>query len=113
MTLKRVFKLNSYRLSTAYTQLSQQSFSPGINMKLSRLLHGCYKHVATVLYAAHIATSISFVCSHFSHREKLNKGVLLYIHLNLSIALLLALALFVGGIEPATVNEVRGRERGN
>lgn len=36
----------------------------------------------------------------------LNKGVLLYIHFNLSLSLLLALILFVGGIETATSTKV-------
>lgn len=36
------------------------------------------------------------------YRKKLNKGVLLYIHINFSISLSLALAVFVGGIETAT-----------
>ena len=35
-------------------------------------------------------------------RKKLKKGVLLYIHLNLAIALLLALLVFVAGVETAT-----------
>jgi len=35
-------------------------------------------------------------------RKSLNKGVLLYIHLNLAIALLTALVIFVAGIETAT-----------
>ena len=36
------------------------------------------------------------------HRKSLNKGVLLYVHLNLAIALLIALIIFVAGIETAT-----------
>ena len=35
------------------------------------------------------------------HRKSLNKGALLYIHLNLAIALLIALVIFVAGIETA------------
>jgi len=35
-------------------------------------------------------------------RKSLNKGVLLYIHLNLAIALLIALVIFVSGIETGT-----------
>ena len=35
------------------------------------------------------------------HRKSLNKGTLLYIHLNLAIALLIALVIFVAGIETA------------
>ena len=35
-------------------------------------------------------------------RKKLEKGVLLYLHLNLSIALLIGLIIFVAGIETAT-----------
>ena len=37
----------------------------------------------------------------FLYRKKLNKGVLLYVHLNLSLALLASLVLFVAGIETA------------
>ena len=35
-------------------------------------------------------------------RKSLNKGVLLYVHLNLAIALLIALVIFVSGIETGT-----------
>ena len=35
-------------------------------------------------------------------RKQLKKGVLLYVHLNLSLALLLALVLFMTGLETAT-----------
>ena len=42
----------------------------------------------------------------FHFRKKMNKGPLLYIHLNLSIALLLALLVFVGGIESAKMIKV-------
>ena len=41
-------------------------------------------------------------------RKKLNKGVLLYIHINFSVSLSLALAVFVSGIESATSYSVRG-----
>ena len=37
------------------------------------------------------------------------QGIHNFIHLNLAIALLLALITFVGGIETATENEVRHR----
>lgn len=45
---------------------------------------------------------------HFnSHdRKSLNKGVLLYIHINFSISLSLALAFFVAGIESAASHAV-------
>jgi hypothetical protein len=56
------------------------------------------------MYMSAIHSSI--VC-----RKKLKKGVLLHIHLNLCIALLLALVLFVAGIETATVNSVRSKDK--
>lgn len=40
------------------------------------------------------------------NRKVLNKGVLLYIHFNLFLALLLALIVFVGGIETSTHTKV-------
>lgn len=48
------------------------------------------------------------------HRKSLNKGVLLYVHLNLAIALLIALIIFVAGIETATpvpVSTVHSKRR--
>lgn len=41
-----------------------------------------------------------------SNRKILNKGILLYIHFNLFLALLLALIVFVGGIETFTNTKV-------
>lgn len=46
----------------------------------------------------------TFCCQ--SNRKILNKGVLLYIHFNLFLALLLALIVFVGGIETSTSTKV-------
>ena len=40
--------------------------------------------------------------SALNHRKVLNKGILLYIHFNLFLALLLALIVFVSGMETAT-----------
>jgi len=40
-------------------------------------------------------------------RKKLKKGVLLYIHFNLALALLLAMVVFVAGVETASFNMVR------
>lgn len=39
-------------------------------------------------------------------RKQLNKGVLLYVHLNLSVSLLLALVVFVCGVDTAKENRV-------
>jgi len=44
----------------------------------------------------------NYVYPFMIHRKSLNKGVLLYVHLNLAIALLIALIIFVAGIETAT-----------
>ncbi len=41
-----------------------------------------------------------------SRRKKLNKGVL-YVHLNLAISLLLALLIFVFGVDLASSEEVK------
>jgi len=48
-----------------------------------------------------LALCIVTVVMDLSCRKKLKKGVLLYVHVNLSAALLLALVIFVGGIETA------------
>ena len=40
-------------------------------------------------------------------RKKLKKGVLLHVHVNLAVALLLALLFFVFGVDLATWNSVR------
>ena len=47
-----------------------------------------------------------FIFDVLSFRKKLNKGVILYVHMNLSLALLLALLVFVVGIEQAAFNAV-------
>ena len=44
--------------------------------------------------------------SYFMHRNTILKGIHNFIHLNLAIALFLALLVFVSGIEPATENRV-------
>ena len=44
---------------------------------------------------------MAYIYHLISHRKSLNKGALLYIHLNLAIALLIALVIFVAGIETA------------
>ena len=57
-------------------------------------------------------TTIDFHTSMYDYhipRKMLNKGVLLWIHLNLSLSLLLVLILFVGGMETATTIEVRAQ----
>ena len=43
----------------------------------------------------------------YLYRKMLFEGIHNFIHLNLAVALLLALIVFVGGIETATENEVR------
>ena len=43
----------------------------------------------------------------FKHRNSLLKGIHNFVHLNLAIALFLALLVFVSGIEPGTEDEVR------
>ncbi len=48
-----------------------------------------------------IDVSSTFVC-----RKKLKKGVLLYVHLNLSVALLLAMLVFIVGVDHASFNTV-------
>ncbi len=42
-----------------------------------------------------------------TRRKKLKKGVLLYVHLNLAISLLLALLIFVFGVDLASSEEVK------
>ncbi len=44
---------------------------------------------------------------HTSFRGKLQKGVLLYIHINLTVSLLLAMIVFVTGVDHATFKKVR------
>ena len=45
---------------------------------------------------------LTFCMWYCNIRKKLNRGPLLYVHLNLSVALLLALLVLVCGIETAT-----------
>ena len=52
-------------------------------------------------------TSIYIYLIFLQHRKVLNKGVLLYVHFNLLLALLLALIVFVSGIESAVHITVR------
>ena len=47
-----------------------------------------------------------YVCTYGIYRNTLLKGIHSFIHLNLAIALLLALIVFVSGIETATKSEV-------
>ena len=47
-----------------------------------------------------------YVCTYGIHRKTIFKGIHNFIHLNLAIALLLALIVFVSGIETATKSEV-------
>lgn len=62
------------------------------------LLLSC-KSVA--ITTAHVPISIQHNLHTFC-RKRLNKGPLLYVHLNLCVALLLALVLFAGGVQTAT-----------
>ena len=55
-----------------------------------------------ILFYTGIWNSLNVECSIPPFRKKLDKGVLLYIHLNLAIALLIALVVFVAGIQSVT-----------
>ncbi len=59
-----------------------------------------------LLYSLACKGEILYFDSH-ACRKKLKKGVLLYVHVNMSFSLLLALLVFAFGLETATFNSVR------
>ena len=60
-----------------------------------------YFRLVTILVCEYL-----YVCNYGIYRNTLLKGIHSFIHLNLVIALLLALIVFVSGIETATKSEV-------
>ena len=60
-----------------------------------------YKHKYSIYKLVNISVDLLWYQSLFLYRKSLNKGVLLYVHLNLAVALLAALVIFVAGIENA------------